>query len=89
MLRRLVVGVAACSSASRRAARAQTGITWSKVRSSSLLPTGARAVGMGQAVVASAIGAEALWWNPALIARGPREVAFEYRAAAMALPSRT
>ena len=30
---------------------------------------------MGQAAAASAIGAEALWWNPALIARGPRELA--------------
>lgn len=40
-----------------------------------LLPIGARAVGMGQAVAASAIGSDAVWWNPALIARGPREVA--------------
>jgi hypothetical protein len=40
-----------------------------------LIPTGARSSGMGQAVVASAIGSEALWWNPALIARAPREVA--------------
>lgn len=39
-----------------------------------LFPTGARAVAMGQAVVASATGSEALWWNPALVARGPREV---------------
>lgn len=29
---------------------------------------------MGQAVVASAIGSEALWWNPALVARSVREV---------------
>jgi len=40
-----------------------------------LLPTGARALGMGQAVVAAAAGSDAMWWNPALIARGPREVA--------------
>ncbi len=40
-----------------------------------ILPIGARAIGMGEAAVASAIGADALWWNPALIARGPREVA--------------
>ena len=40
-----------------------------------LLPIGARAVGMGQAVAASAVGSDAVWWNPALIARGPREVA--------------
>jgi hypothetical protein len=40
-----------------------------------LLPTGARSLGMGQAVAAAAVGSDALWWNPALIARGPREVA--------------
>src|SRR5213078_2551061 len=41
-----------------------------------LLPTGARSSGMGQAVVASAIGSEGLWWNPALIARSSREAGF-------------
>jgi hypothetical protein len=41
-----------------------------------LLPIGARSVGMGQAAVASAVGSDAVWWNPALIARGPREAAF-------------
>jgi hypothetical protein len=40
-----------------------------------LLPTGARSLGMGQAVAASAVGSEALWWNPALIAHGQRELA--------------
>ena len=40
-----------------------------------LIPLGARSVGMGQAVAAAAIGSEALWWNPALIAGAPREVA--------------
>lgn len=39
-----------------------------------LFPTGARSSGMGQAVAASAIGSEALWWNPALVARAPREL---------------
>ena len=39
-----------------------------------LLPIGARSVGMGQAAVALATGSEALWSNPALVARGPREV---------------
>lgn len=38
-----------------------------------LFPTGARSSGMGQTAVASAIGSEALWWNPALVARSPRE----------------
>ena len=55
-----------------RAAHAQTGIrpegAFDFVR-----PTGARVLGMGQAGVATAFGAEALWWNPALIAHGPRE----------------
>ncbi|MFL5575474.1 MAG: PorV/PorQ family protein [Gemmatimonadaceae bacterium] len=34
-----------------------------------LLPVGARAVGMGQAVAADQGGSEAVWWNPAGIAR--------------------
>jgi hypothetical protein len=58
-----------------RVVRAQTGqpvegALWA------IVPTGARAVGMGQAVAATAEGVEALWWNPALIARGNRELAF-------------
>jgi hypothetical protein len=40
-----------------------------------LLPIGARSVGMGQTVVASASGSDAIWWNPALLAGGPREFA--------------
>jgi hypothetical protein len=39
-----------------------------------ILPTGARTIGMGQAVAATVTGAEALLWNPAGVARGPREV---------------
>ena len=42
-----------------------------------LLPIGARSVGMGQAAVALATGSDALWWNPALVARGPREVGLQ------------
>src|SRR5678816_4357852 len=30
---------------------------------------------MGQAVVAAGAGSDVMWWNPALISRGPREVA--------------
>ena len=41
-----------------------------------LLPIGARSIGAGQAVVAAGSGVESLFWNPALISRGPREVAF-------------
>ena len=37
-----------------------------------LLPVGARAVGSGQAVVAGQPGTEAVWWNPAAIARAER-----------------
>jgi len=33
-----------------------------------LLPTGAQAVGMGQAMVAGKPGSEGIWWNPASIA---------------------
>ena len=39
-----------------------------------LIPTGACSLGMGQAVAAAAVGSDALWWNPALIAKGPREL---------------
>lgn len=34
-----------------------------------VLPVGARAVGLGQAVVADFLGSESLWWNPAALAR--------------------
>ena len=34
-----------------------------------LLPVGARAVGLGQAVVTEGGGSEAIWWNPAGLAR--------------------
>ena len=34
-----------------------------------LLPVGARAVGMGHAVVAERSGSESVWWNPAGLAR--------------------
>jgi hypothetical protein len=34
-----------------------------------LLPIGARAVGLGQAVVADYAGSESVWWNPAAIAQ--------------------
>jgi hypothetical protein len=44
-----------------------------------LLPIGARAVGMGQAGVASSKGSEAVWWNPAgLSAADKREVAIHH-----------
>jgi len=61
-----------------------------------LLPVGARTVGMGQAVVADRPGTEAVWWNPAALARiDKREVAIHHSesvigtgdAIALALPS--
>src|SRR6266571_7586778 len=57
-------------------ARAQSGAATEAL--DLLLPTGARALGMGQAAVAFPSGAEGLWWNPALIARAPREVSFHF-----------
>jgi hypothetical protein len=58
-----------------RAAVAQTGVAV-EGGTEFLLPTGARGLGAAQAIVASGVGAEAIWWNPALIAHGPREAAF-------------
>ena len=44
-----------------------------------LIPVGARALGMGQAVVADQPGSEAVWWNPAGLARADkREVAVHH-----------
>jgi hypothetical protein len=44
-----------------------------------LLPVGARAVGMGQAMVAERPGSEAVWWNPSAIARqDKKEVAIHH-----------
>jgi hypothetical protein len=44
-----------------------------------LLPTGAQAVGMGQAMVAAKPGSEGIWWNPASIAREKkRELAIHH-----------
>jgi len=44
------------------------------------MPFGARAVGMGKAVVADRSGIDAVWWNPAGIAELPRrELALQYR----------
>ena len=44
-----------------------------------LLPTGAQAVGMGQAMVAARPGSEGIWWNPASIAgEQKRELAIHH-----------
>jgi len=63
-----------------------------------LLPTGAQSVGMGQAMVAGSPGSEAIWWNPAAIARQEkRELAIHHSetivgvgdALTFVLPSKT
>ena len=44
-----------------------------------LLPVGARAVGMGQAMVGERPGSEAVWWNPAAISRqDKKEIAIHH-----------
>jgi hypothetical protein len=44
-----------------------------------LLPIGAHAVGMGQAMVAEHAGSEGVWWNPSSIARqSKREIAIHH-----------
>lgn len=61
---------------SGRVARGQTGVAAEGAGALQfVLPTGARSLGMGQAAVASAVGSDGIWWNPAVIARGPRELA--------------
>jgi hypothetical protein len=40
-----------------------------------LVPVGARAVGMGQAIVADRPGSEAVWWNPAALASADKREA--------------
>jgi hypothetical protein len=49
-----------------------------------LRPTGARSVAMGLALTAAAIGGEAVWSNPALIARARREAALHLRGRSLA-----
>jgi hypothetical protein len=68
--------------ASARAARGQTGVVVEGAPET-ILPTGARSVGMGEAVAATAVGVDALWWNPALVARGQREFALNIATGAL------
>ena len=71
MLRRIIAGCFALVAAGSNAV-AQTG-TVVEGAEQFLSPLGARATGLGQAVVASSLGGESVWWNPAFIARAPRE----------------
>lgn len=70
MLRRLVASLLLALGVAE-GARAQAGI--GDAAGEFLQPVGARSVALGQAVVASARGSEAIWWNPALVARSSRE----------------
>jgi hypothetical protein len=60
-------------------AGAQTTTTGSEGALFLLLPTGAQAVGMGQAMVAAKPGSEGIWWNPASVAgQDKRELAIHH-----------
>ena len=67
----LVVGAIAAlsSTGGAQASRAEEGGLFL------LVPVGARSVGVGQAVVASQLGSEAVWWNPAGLARSEKREA--------------
>src|ERR1700716_2124521 len=78
-------------------ARAQT-VSGSEGALFLLLPSGAQAVGVGQAMVAAKPGSEGIWWNPASIAgEKKRELAIHHSktvagvgdAFAFVLPSRS
>jgi hypothetical protein len=80
--RRSKRGVAGClavvASLAGADARAQTDLT-TEGAAFLLIPVGARALGLGQAVVADQPGTEAIWWNPAGVARADkREVAIHH-----------
>ncbi len=71
---RVIVGLVATLMLASGAARAQSGALFL------LVPFGARAVGMGEAVSAdTALGAEGIWWNAAALARvKSKEIAFHH-----------
>jgi hypothetical protein len=76
-MRQLLFSVLLSAIVFARPAAAQT--TGSEATLFLLLPTGAQAVGMGQAMVAARPGSEGIWWNPASIAgQDKRELALHY-----------
>ena len=78
LLSSIVVGALAASLFGAPAASAQAA-SGSEGALFLLLPTGAQAVGMGQAMVAGKPGSEGIWWNPASIAgQDKRELAIHY-----------
>lgn len=73
LLSSIAIGALASSVAGAQAASGSEGALFL------LLPTGAQAVGMGQAFVAAKPGSEGIWWNPASIAgQEKRELAIHY-----------
>src|SRR3954463_8711541 len=76
-MRQLLFSFLVAAAALARPAAAQA--TGSEVTLFLLLPTGAQAVGMGQAMVAAKPGSEGIWWNPASLAgQEKRELAIHY-----------
>jgi hypothetical protein len=76
-MRRLLFSVALAALVAGRAEAQQP--TGSEGSLFLLLPTGAQAVGMGQAMVAGKPGSEGIWWNPASIAeQDSRELAIHH-----------
>src|SRR5215210_1298950 len=77
--RALVASLAALLCGAARPSRAQ-GAPAEEGALFLLVPVGARAVGMGQAVTAAEDGSEAVWWNPAGLARlEKREAAIHHQ----------
>src|SRR6478736_710469 len=74
---RCLVGAVLVLLGANRGARAQA-LSPTEGALEFVLPTGARVLGMGQTAAATATGAEALWWNPALVSRGPRELSLGF-----------
>lgn len=75
-MRRLLSSLSLAGLAATAAAQAPAGSEGSLFL---LLPTGAQAVGMGQAMVAAQPGSEGIWWNPSSIAdQEKRELAIHH-----------
>lgn len=75
-MRRLLFSVSLAGLTATAAAQAPAGSEGSLFL---LLPTGAQAVGMGQAMVAAQPGSEGIWWNPSSIAdQQKRELAIHH-----------
>lgn len=73
-----VVAFALAASAAAAPLRAQGGVATGGALEL-LLPVGAQATGMGEAVVADFLGSESIWWNPAGMARAThRELAIHH-----------